>query len=50
VNGEKTVVEDLNKGWIGAWEGVETGATGKLLVRLTELAIKMKRVGHEGYG
>jgi len=39
VNGEEAVVEDLNKGH--GREGDETGATGKLLVRLAELAIKM---------
>ena len=41
MNGEETVVEDLDKGLFGAWEGVETGVTGKLLVRLAELAYEM---------
>jgi hypothetical protein len=42
VNGEETVVEDLDKGLFGARkEEVETGITRKLLARLVELSYEM---------
>ena len=42
MNGEETVVENLDKGLVGAREEVETDITKKLLARLVDLSYEMR--------